>query len=40
MITESYDWFIEHRAQLASGGGSPHQSRVKLGVLRLLKLLP
>jgi hypothetical protein len=36
-LIESYEWFLEHRADLA--GGSHHQSPVRLGALRLLKRL-
>ena len=38
-LIESYDWFLAHRGEVVEGGGSHHQSPVKLGVLRLLKLL-
>ncbi len=40
MIVESYEWFLAHRAELGSTGGSHHQSPVRPGLLRLLKLLP
>jgi nucleoside-diphosphate-sugar epimerase len=40
MLIESYEWFQAHRAELASRGGSHHQSPVKLGALKLLKHLP
>ena len=39
MLIESYEWFLEHRGELAAGGGSHHQSPVRLGALRLLKRL-
>lgn len=38
-LIESYEWFLAHRGQVAGGGGSHHQSPVKLGALRLLKRL-
>jgi nucleoside-diphosphate-sugar epimerase len=38
-LIESYEWFLAHRSGLAEGGGSHHQSPVKLGALRLLKRL-
>jgi nucleoside-diphosphate-sugar epimerase len=38
-LIESYDWFLAHRDQVGAGGGSHHQSPVKLGVLKLLKRL-
>lgn len=38
MFRESYDWFIGHGADTARGSqGSPHRSKVKEGILRLLK---
>ncbi len=38
MFRESYDWFLEHHAELAaSKAASPHRSRVKEGILALLK---
>ena len=40
-IIESYEWFLEHRAELAGReGASHHQSPVKLGLLNILKRLP
>ena len=39
MLIESYDWYLAHRAGLA-GGGSHHQSPVRLGVLKVLRRLP
>jgi len=39
MICESYDWYVAHKQEIARGGGSPHRSAVKQGVLRLLKYL-
>ncbi len=39
MLIESYEWFLQHRDELAVGGGSHHQSPVRLGALRLLKRL-
>ena len=40
MLIESYDWFLEHRAELAGREGSRHQSPARLGLLRVLKHLP
>jgi nucleoside-diphosphate-sugar epimerase len=41
MIAESYDWYVANReAVLARKDASHHRSPVKLGVLRLLELLP
>lgn len=41
MIAESYDWYVANREQvLARRGASHHRSPVKLGVLKLLELLP
>jgi nucleoside-diphosphate-sugar epimerase len=37
-LIESYEWFLAHRGDVG-GGGSHHQSPVKLGVLKLLKRL-
>jgi nucleoside-diphosphate-sugar epimerase len=39
MLIESYEWFLAHRADLATHSGSHHQSPVRLGLLRLLKRL-
>jgi nucleoside-diphosphate-sugar epimerase len=40
-VIESYEWFLEHRAELAhQQGASHHQSPVKLGLLKALKRLP
>jgi nucleoside-diphosphate-sugar epimerase len=43
-VIESYQWFLEHRAELddpSSGShGSHHQSPVKLGLLKVLQRLP
>jgi nucleoside-diphosphate-sugar epimerase len=38
-LIESYEWFLAHRGDVTEGGGSHHQSPVKLGALRLLKRL-
>jgi nucleoside-diphosphate-sugar epimerase len=38
MVIESYEWFVRNRADL--GSGSHHQSPVRPGVVRALKLLP
>jgi nucleoside-diphosphate-sugar epimerase len=41
MIAESYDWYVAHRDEvLARRDASHHRSAVKLGVLKLLELLP
>jgi nucleoside-diphosphate-sugar epimerase len=40
MLIESYEWFLAHREQLDATTGSHHQSPVRLGVLRALKMLP
>jgi hypothetical protein len=41
MIAESYDFYVSHReAILSRRGASHHRSPVKLGVLKLLELLP
>jgi len=40
MVVESYEWFLAHRRELGSSGGSHHQSPAKLGLLKLLKRLP
>jgi len=41
MIAESYDWYVAHRDEvLARTNASHHRSAVKLGVLKLLELLP
>jgi nucleoside-diphosphate-sugar epimerase len=40
MVVESYEWFLDHRDDLAGVNGSHHQSPVRLGVLRALKRLP
>ena len=39
MLIESYEWFLAHRAQLGATTGSHHQSPVRPGVVRALKLL-
>jgi len=43
-VIESYQWFLEHRAELTDAPddthGSHHQSPVKLGLLRVLQRLP
>ena len=40
MMIESYEWFLAHRGDLDTTSGSHHQSLVRPGLLRLLKLLP
>jgi nucleoside-diphosphate-sugar epimerase len=41
MIAESYDWYLEHREEvLRRRDASHHRSPVKLGVLKLLELMP
>jgi nucleoside-diphosphate-sugar epimerase len=37
MLTESYDWFVTHRDELAHAAGSHHRRPVRQGVLRLAK---
>lgn len=39
MLTESYDWWLANRSELAGRGGSHHQSPARMGVLALLKRL-
>lgn len=39
MLIESYEWYRSHRDGL-DGGGSHHQSPVRLGLLRVLRHLP
>jgi nucleoside-diphosphate-sugar epimerase len=39
-VTESYDWFLAHRDEPGGEQRSHHQSRVKLGLLEVLKRLP
>ncbi|MDO9497036.1 MAG: NAD-dependent epimerase/dehydratase family protein [Nocardioides sp.] len=36
---ESYDWFLAHRAELSTSGGSAHRSLVRQGVLGVAKRL-
>lgn len=41
MIAESYDWYVAHREEVLSRkNASHHRSPVRLGVLKLLELLP
>jgi hypothetical protein len=40
MVIESYEWFLAHRTELAGATGSHHQSPVRPGLLRILKLYP
>ena len=41
MIQQSYDWYLDHRAEvLARRDASHHRSAVKLGALKLLEHLP
>lgn len=41
MIAQSYDWYVGHRDEvLARRDASHHRSPVKLGILKLLELLP
>jgi nucleoside-diphosphate-sugar epimerase len=41
MIAESYDWYVAHREEvLVRKDASHHRSAVRLGVLKLLELLP
>ncbi len=39
MLIESYEWFLAHRADLDATTGSHHQSLVRPGLVRALKLL-
>jgi nucleoside-diphosphate-sugar epimerase len=39
MLAESYDWFLAHRDSPRQGGASHHQSPVREGALRVMKLL-
>jgi nucleoside-diphosphate-sugar epimerase len=39
MVSESYDWFLAHRDEVAGADRSHHQSPVRLGALGLLRLL-
>ncbi|HEY3141232.1 MAG TPA: NAD-dependent epimerase/dehydratase family protein [Acidimicrobiales bacterium] len=40
-IIESYEWFLEHREEIATTtGASHHKSPVKLGLLKVLQRLP
>jgi hypothetical protein len=41
MIAQSYDWYVAHRDEVLSRrDASHHRSPVKLGILKLLELLP
>jgi nucleoside-diphosphate-sugar epimerase len=40
MLIESYEWYRAHRDELASATRSHHQSPVRPGLVRLVKLLP
>lgn len=41
MIAESYDWYVSHRDEVLSRkNASHHRSPVRLGVLKILELLP
>jgi nucleoside-diphosphate-sugar epimerase len=37
MLADSYDWFVEHRAQIGEAGRSQHRKIAKQGALRALK---
>jgi len=39
MLSESYQWFLEHPARELAHTGSPHRSAVKEGLLRLVRKL-
>jgi nucleoside-diphosphate-sugar epimerase len=39
MVSESYDWFVAQRGAAVEGPRSHHQSPVRLGLLKALKLL-
>jgi nucleoside-diphosphate-sugar epimerase len=40
MLIESYEWFLAHRGRLGATSGSHHQTTVRPGLLRVLKMLP
>jgi nucleoside-diphosphate-sugar epimerase len=40
MLIESYEWFLRHRSEVDATSGSRHQSPVRPGLTRALKLLP
>jgi nucleoside-diphosphate-sugar epimerase len=40
MVIESYEWFLANRAALERTNGSHHQSTVRPGLVRMLKLVP
>jgi nucleoside-diphosphate-sugar epimerase len=40
MVVESYEWFVAHRSELDATSKSHHQSPVRPGLVRVLKLLP
>jgi len=40
MMIESYEWFLANRDALAHANGSHHQSSVRPGIVRLLKMVP
>jgi hypothetical protein len=37
MFAQSYDWFVEHRAQAADGEASHHRRTAKQGALQVVK---
>jgi hypothetical protein len=40
MVIASYQWFLEHRHDLDATGRSHHQSPLRLGALKVLRLWP
>ena len=40
MLIESYEWFLQHRADTDVEGRSRHRSPVPPGVVKLLRYLP
>ncbi len=40
MLIESYEWFLQHRADTDTEGRSRHRSPVPPGVVKLLRYLP
>jgi nucleoside-diphosphate-sugar epimerase len=40
MVIASYEWFLSHRDDLAAEGRSHHQSPLRLGALKVLRLWP
>ncbi len=40
MLIESYEWFLAHRRDESGSARSHHQSPVRPGLVRVLKMLP